>query len=103
MSQTTAAPRLVAAEETPVHARQRSKLVRPILMLGGIAVVAVASFLYWLNGGRYVSIDNAYVRAAKVAVASDVSGTVAEVNVREGQRVKAGEVPDENDVVFGSS
>ena len=92
MSQTTAAPRLVAAEETPVHARQRSKLVRPILMLGGIAVVAVASFFYWLNGGRYVSIDNAYVRAAKVAVTTDVSGTVTEVNVREGQRVKAGEI-----------
>ena len=92
MSQTTAAPRLVAAEETPVHARQRSKLVRPILMLGGIAVVAVASFLSWLNGGRYVSIDNAYVRAAKVAVTTDVSGTVTEVNVREGQRVKTGDV-----------
>lgn len=92
MSQTTAAPRLVAAEETPVHARHRTKLLRPILMLGGIAVVAVASFLFWLNGGRYVSIDNAYVRAAKVAVATDVSGTVAEVNVREGQRVKKGDV-----------
>ena len=92
MSQTAAAPRLVAAEETPIHARQRSKLLRPVLMLGGIAVVAVASFFYWLNGGRYVSIDNAYVRAAKVAVATDVAGTVAEVAVREGQRVKRGEV-----------
>jgi membrane fusion protein (multidrug efflux system) len=92
MSQTAAAPRLVAPEETPLKARQRSRVLRPLLMLGGILVVAVGSFLYWLHGGRYVSIDNAYVRAAKVAVSTDVSGTVIEVNVREGQRVQAGDV-----------
>ena len=34
-------------------------------MLGGILVVAVGSGAYWLTGGRYVSIDDAYVRAAK--------------------------------------
>lgn len=92
MSQSAAAPRLIAPEETPVRARQRTKMLRPLLMLGGIAVVAVGSFTYWLHGGRYVSIDNAYVRAAKVAASTDVSGTVVEVNVREGQRVKAGDV-----------
>jgi membrane fusion protein (multidrug efflux system) len=92
MSQSAAAPRLVAPEETLVHARQRSRLLRPLLMLGGIAVVAVGSFAFWLNGGRYVSIDNAYIRAAKLAATTDVSGTVIEVNVREGQRVRAGDV-----------
>ena len=49
-------------------------LLRPILMLGGILVVAVASGAYWLTGGRYVSIDDAYVRAAKESLATDVSG-----------------------------
>jgi len=92
MSQSATAPRLVAPEETTVHARQRSKVLRPVLMIGGVVVVAVVSFFYWLNGGRYVSIDNAYVRAAKVAVATDVPGTVLEVSVREGQRVKKGDV-----------
>ena len=61
-------------------------------MLGGILVVAVASGAYWLTGGRYVSIDNAYVRAAKETIATDVSGIVAAVPVREGQRVKKGDV-----------
>lgn len=92
MSQTAAAPRLVAPEETPVHARNRTRMLRPLLMLGGILVVATVSFMFWLGGGRYVSIDNAYVRAAKVAVATDVAGTVADVAVREGQRVKKGDV-----------
>ena len=67
-------------------------LLRPILMLGGILVVAVASGAYWLTGGRYVSIDDTYVRAAKESIATDVSGIVAAVPVHEGQRVKQGDV-----------
>ena len=92
MSQSAAAPRLVAADETPLHARNRTKLLRPLLMIGGIVAVVVVSFMYWLHGGRYVSIDNAYVRAAKVAIAPEVPGTVMEVLVREGQRVKKGDI-----------
>jgi membrane fusion protein (multidrug efflux system) len=61
-------------------------------MFGGILVVAVGSGAYWLTGGRYVSIDDAYVRAAKESLATDISGTVQSVPVREGQRVKKGDV-----------
>jgi membrane fusion protein (multidrug efflux system) len=74
------------------HRRARAKLLRPLLMLGGIAAVAVGATLWWLNGGRYVSIDDAYVRAAKLAVSDDISGIIGEVDVREGQHVKAGDV-----------
>jgi membrane fusion protein (multidrug efflux system) len=91
MSQTAAAPRVMLDDAPATRARRRS-LLRPILMLGGIAVVIVASVAYWLTGGRYVSIDDAYVRAAKLAVSTDVSGIVAEVAVKEGQRVKEGDV-----------
>jgi len=35
-----------------------------------VAVAIVGGGYYWLQGGRYVSIDNAYVRAAKLAVAA---------------------------------
>ena len=79
-----------AAIRTRSHARRR--LLRPLLMLGGIAVVVVGSLMFWLHGGRYVSIDNAYIRAAKLSLSTDVSGIVAEVTVREGQRVKKGDV-----------
>ncbi len=61
-------------------------------MLGGILVVAVGSGAYWLTGGRYVSIDDAYVRAAKETLSTDVSGIVADVPVHEGQHVKKGAV-----------
>jgi membrane fusion protein (multidrug efflux system) len=96
MSQTATAesgpaPR-VGVIDAPVRAKTRRKVLRPLLMLGGIAVVLVGSGYFWLTGGRYVSIDDAYVRAAKLAVSTDVAGIVAEVAVKEGQHVKAGDL-----------
>ena len=86
----TAAARVT---EAPVRTRRLSRsLLRPVLMLGGILVVAIGSGAYWLTGGRYVSIDDAYVRAAKETLSTDVSGIVADVPVREGQHVKKGAV-----------
>ena len=66
--------------------------LRPILMIGGIAIAIIGSAIFWLMGGRHVSIDDAYVRAAKEVLATDVSGIVKEINVKEGQRVKQGDV-----------
>jgi membrane fusion protein (multidrug efflux system) len=93
MSQAATAGTAPRVAEAPVRSRRMSRaLLRPILMLGGILIVAVASGAYWLSGGRYVSIDDAYVRAAKETIATDVSGIVASVPVHEGQRVKQGDV-----------
>jgi membrane fusion protein, multidrug efflux system len=93
MSQAATAGTAPRVAEAPVRSRRISRaLLRPLLMLGGILVVAVGSGAYWLTGGRYVSIDNAYVRAAKETIATDVSGIVAAVPVHEGQRVKKGDV-----------
>ncbi len=76
----------------PARRRDLRRILRPILMLGGIAIVIAGSLAYWISGGRIVSIDNAYVRAAKEAISTDVSGIVMEVAVREGQAVKKGDV-----------
>ena len=76
----------------PSRRRDLRRLLRPILMLGGIAIVVVGSLVFWISGGRTVSIDNAYVRSAKEAISTDVSGIVMEVPVHEGQRVAKGEV-----------
>ena len=61
-------------------------------MLGGILIVLIGALTFWVRGGRYVSADDAYVRAAKLMVSTDVSGIVTDVDVREGQAVKAGDV-----------
>lgn len=93
MSQATldAAPRL-ATDATPVRGKSRKGLLRFTLMSLGIVAAAGGGLAYWLHGGRYVSIDNAYVRAAKIAISTDIGGTVTEVAVREGGRVAAGDV-----------
>ena len=93
MSQAATAGQAPRVTEAPPRTRRiNRRLLRPILMLGGILAVAVASGAYWLTGGRYVSIDDAYVRAAKETIATDVSGIVASVPVHEGQRVKKGDL-----------
>src|SRR5579862_5984636 len=94
MSQAATAGQAARVAEAPVRSRPRVSraLLRPLLMLGGIIVVAIGSGAYWLTGGRYVSIDDAYVRAAKETLSTDVSGIVAQVPVHEGQRVKKGDV-----------
>jgi membrane fusion protein (multidrug efflux system) len=76
----------------PSRRRDLHRLLRPVLMLGGIAIVIVGSLAFWISGGRVISIDNAYVRSAKEALSTDVSGIVMEVAVREGQRANKGDV-----------
>jgi membrane fusion protein, multidrug efflux system len=92
MSQATMSGPAARVTDAPARRRIGSAIVRPILMLGGIAIVIAGVGFYWLTGGRVVSIDDAYVRAAKEAIATDVSGIVAAVPVHEGQRVKRGDV-----------
>ena len=69
--------------------RQR---LRRVLILGGIGIVLVVALVFWLFGGRYTGTNDSYIRAAKLLVTTDVSGLVLEVDVKEGQPVKTGEV-----------
>jgi len=87
-----AAPAAPRVTEAPVRRRISRRALRPVLMLGGILAVAVGSATWWITGGRYVDIDDAYVRAAKETVATDVSGIVQSVPVHEGQLVHKGDV-----------
>ena len=48
--------------------------------------------LVWQRGGRYVTTENAYVRADIVQIAPEISGRVIEVAVRDHARVAAGDV-----------
>src|SRR3954468_17939668 len=79
-------------EALKAEAPVRRRLLRRVLMLGGVIAVVVGGLAFWLTGGRYVSTDDAFVDANKLLVSSDVSGTVLEVDVRDGQTVHKGDV-----------
>src|SRR5262245_37658293 len=66
--------------------------LRRILMVWGVAAFLAVAAVVYLNGGRYVGSDDSYVHANKLMVSTDVSGLIKTVNVKEGQRVKAGDV-----------
>ncbi|MDX2158508.1 MAG: HlyD family secretion protein [Hyphomicrobiaceae bacterium] len=62
-----------------------------IALIGPAAAAAIGAYIY-LAGGRYVSTDNAYVKADKIVVSSEVAGRVAEVMVKADQTVTRGSV-----------
>jgi membrane fusion protein (multidrug efflux system) len=73
---------------------------RRVLLLVVLPLVAVlAGVIFYLNGGRYVTTDDAYVGAQKVLITPDISGKVEKVVIREGQRVNKGDVLFEIDPV----
>ncbi len=80
------------AQDLASDLRRDPKRLRRVLMLGVPALVVFIAFFVWLFGGRYVSTDDAYVQASKLMVSTDVSGIVQDVDVKEGQIVRKGDV-----------
>jgi membrane fusion protein, multidrug efflux system len=76
---------------TEVPKKSKRRWLRRILLVV-VPLVAIAGGLaFYLGGGRYISTDNAYVGAQKVLVTPQISGTVSEISVTEGQTLKAGD------------
>lgn len=82
-------------DETVGEVKQRSRRARlghlALLWLGPLLVAGVSAWL-WLHGGRFVTTDNAYLKADIVSVSSEISGRVMEVLVRDHARVTYGQL-----------
>jgi len=92
----TPAPAGATVTELPrTHYRGRH-VVRGMVRFLLMVVVPVALVIYgatlWAGSLRYVTTENAYVKANLVAISADVSGRVIEVNVRENEVVDRGAV-----------
>jgi len=70
--------------------RSQTLLRLGLLVVVPLVAIAGAAF-WWLSGGRYVSTDNAYVKAHIVQIAPEVSGQVRRVLARDHASVAAGE------------
>ena len=63
--------------------------LRPVLALGAIVLVSVLVWLLFLRGGEARTLTG-YIEGERVYLAAPVSGSVAALYVREGERVAAG-------------
>ncbi|MGY3943977.1 HlyD family secretion protein [Aeromonas tecta] len=74
--------------QKPVTNRRRTRLLL-LVVVPALALLGVGAI--YMLGGRYVETDNAYVKADKVPISTEVLGRVAKVYVGENAQVKAGQ------------
>lgn len=73
--------------------RMAHRTMKRLILLGLMPLLAVLMVgVVYLRGGRVVETENAYLKADKVSVSAEVSGTVKELLIRENQVVVAGQV-----------
>jgi len=70
----------------------RRRTTRAVLLVLVPAIVVAGALFAYLQSGRHVSTDNAYVKAHIANLAAEVPGTIAEVLVAENERVSPGQV-----------
>jgi membrane fusion protein (multidrug efflux system) len=86
-------PRSKIAAEPRRRLMAGMRRYRRFLLLVVVPLVALmAGVTFYLNGGRYVTTDDAYVGAQKVLITPDISGKIISVAVKEGQQVSTGDV-----------
>ena len=69
----------------------RRAIARVVMWSLPLVAIAVALFA-WLNAGRFIGTDNAYVKGDRVYIATEISGPIVEVAVRENQSVSRGQL-----------
>ena len=69
-----------------------SKRLRTWALVAVPALILIGALIVWLQGGRYASTENAFVKADITQVAGEVPGRIIEVRVRDHAVVAAGDV-----------
>jgi membrane fusion protein (multidrug efflux system) len=92
-------PKKIAAEPRRRLLAGLRKYRRFLLLVVLPLAAVIGGGAFYLNGGRYVTTDDAYVGAQKVLITPDISGKIEKVVVREGQRVNEGDILFEIDPV----
>jgi membrane fusion protein, multidrug efflux system len=64
---------------------------RAIMWLLPVLAAGIALY-FWMTSGRYIETDNAYVKGDRVYIATEISGPIVEVLVRENQHVSRGQL-----------
>jgi membrane fusion protein, multidrug efflux system len=101
-AETPTARRAVAQEEwelpaenslapaEPQRSSRRRRLRWGLFLL--LPMVLIVAAYFYVEGGAYMSTDDAYIEADKVGLSTDVSGMVAAIEVTDNQHVTKGQV-----------
>jgi membrane fusion protein, multidrug efflux system len=65
---------------------------RRFLLIGGPVLALTVALFFYAIGGRYASTDDANIQAARVEISTDVAGRTAEIDVRDNQLVRRGQI-----------
>ena len=66
--------------------------LRKLALVGVPVLVVAGALIVWLQGGRHVSTENAFVKADITQIASEIPGRIIEVRIRDHAVVAAGEL-----------
>lgn len=65
---------------------------RGVLLIGGPVAIAIAGLYFYVESGRFVETENAYVKADLIIITAEVAGRVTEVAVKDNQIVNPGDI-----------
>lgn len=66
--------------------------VRFWLVMAAPIILVLTGVFYYVHGSRYVGTENAYVKADKISISTEVSGRIVEVAVSENQKIEKGQL-----------
>ena len=72
--------------------RAMTKRMKQLALIGVPVLVLVGALIFWLQGGRHISTENAFVKADIAQIASEVPGRIIEVRIHDHSAVAAGDV-----------
>lgn len=75
----------------PRRPRLNRRLARFVLLVLIPLVLLLGGVEWFARSARYISTDNAYLKADMVAISTNIDGRVIQVSVAENQRVSAGD------------
>ncbi|MFZ2099129.1 MAG: biotin/lipoyl-binding protein, partial [Oricola sp.] len=79
-------------EKQEAETRKKRMSMRRAMMLALPVLLVAGGGYVWVTGGRYQETENAYLRQAKVTIASDATGRIIESNVIDNGVVHKGDV-----------
>jgi membrane fusion protein (multidrug efflux system) len=69
-----------------------SKRIQPLFLIGVPVLVILGALVFWLQGGRHMSTENAFVKADIAQIASEIPGRIVEIRIRDHSAVSAGDL-----------